>query len=139
MKCIFALSFVIVVSPLWVSAQGTVNFSAGAPVSTRIATNSEIGGPSTGLISGGIGSYYFGLFVAPVTVTSVPSGPAPYDPTLYGFTFTGDIGTNTGNLGRFSGNPGTDFAIVPGYAPGHSANFTVVGWSSNVGDTWEEA
>lgn len=106
---------------------------------TRISTNSVFGGPSAGLISGGVGSYYFALFVGPVSVTNVPSGPAPYDPTLYGFTFTGDIGTNTANAGRFNGNPGTDMAVVPGYAIGSSANFTVVGWSSNIGRTWAEA
>src|SRR5256885_694496 len=50
--------------------QGEVNFSAGSTSSSRISTNSVIGGPTTGLTSPGPGRYYFALFVADSTVTS---------------------------------------------------------------------
>jgi len=138
MKPIFISLLTFALSAPILNGQGLVNFSAGAAAVTRISTNSFFGGPSTGLISGGMGSYYFALFVAPTFVTNLPPG-APVDPTLHGFTFTGNIGTNTASAGRFTGNPGTDAASVAGYAPGSSANFTIAGWSSNIGRTWAEA
>ncbi len=126
---------------LWYSApgQGTVNFATGAFAATQITTNAVYGGPSVGLISGPIGSYYFALFVAPSTVTVNWS---PDDPTLAGFTFTGAIGTNTATAGRFSGNNLTTPSVgvaVAGYAAGTTASFTVVGWSVNYGATWADA
>jgi len=118
--------------------QGTVNFSAGASTATRISTNSAPGGPSTGAILQARDSYYFALFVAPSTTgTNAPSGP--YDPTLNGFQFTGILGTNSGVLGRMTGNGATDNPIVNGFPLGSTATFTVVGWSSNIGNTWAQA
>jgi hypothetical protein len=112
-------------------AQGTVNFSAGSAVATRIATNTPPS-PSTGYIApAGTATYYFGLFVAPTNVMVVTG----LDPTLSGFTFTGLYGTNTA-LGRFSGNPSTDGTPVPGISPGAYANFVVAGWSGNLGPNW---
>jgi len=113
-------------------AQGTVNFSAGATVASRIATNSVVGGPSTGLISGS--TFYFALFVAPSTTTSWTG----IDPTLSGFTFTGAIGTN-GAAGRFSGNPDANGTVISQFATSATASFTVVGWSGNMGTTWASA
>jgi len=108
--------------------QGVVNFTGG---SATISTNSVVGGPSTGRISGA-GSYYFGLFVAPTTQTTV-------DATLNGWTFTGDYGTNIASAGRFSGNTTADpGAVVAGYLPGSSGNFVIVGWSGNIGATWAQ-
>ncbi len=113
-------------------AQGTVNFSAGATVASRVATNTVPGGPSTGLISGG--TYYFALFVAHSTTTTW-SG---IDPTASGFTFTGAIGTN-GTSGRFSGNPDANGTVINGFATSSTGSFTVVGWSGNFGTTWSQA
>src|SRR5882672_3045728 len=113
MKPIFISLLTFALSAPILNGQGLVNFSAGAAAVTRISTNSFFGGPSTGLISGGMGSYYFALFVAPTFVTNLPPG-APVDPTLHGFTFTGNIGTNTGFAGRFNGNP-SDYTSIAGY------------------------
>lgn len=114
-----------------VQGQGLVDFSSGLATQNKITTNSVLLGPSTGLISGPVGSYYFALFVAPSTITTLNG---PFDPTLSGFTFTGAIGTNT-IAGVFSGGA----VAVPGYASGTTASFTIVGWSANYGTTWPEA
>jgi len=122
--------------------QGTVNFNAGASAATRIATNSAPGGPTTGAISGAAGSYYFCLFVAPTTTGTNYSLNPSLDPTAFGFSLvsspSGPYGTNSGALGRFSGNPtGTDPLTVNGFGPSSSANFVVVGWSAAVaGADW---
>ena len=136
-RILFALILLALSSPI-LNGQGLVNFSAGSFTLIRISTNSVFGGPSTGLMSGGIGSYYFALFVAPTFVTNLPPG-APVDPTLHGFTFTGHIGTNSGFAGRFNGNSSTDYTSIAGYGADSHANFTVAGWSSNIGRSWAEA
>lgn len=133
MKKLFTVAALVAVTSLGL-AQGTVNFSAGATAATRLATNTVVGGPSTGLINGA-GNYYFALFVAPSTVTASSS----MDPTLSGFTFTGYYGTNTTSAGRMTGNPTTDDVAINGYATGTSASFMVLGWSSNIGTTWAQA
>jgi hypothetical protein len=117
------------------SGQGSIDFGNGAGPASWIATNSGPGGASTGYIAAhSTGSaYYFGLFVAPTSFTQV-SG---LDPTASGFTFFGAIATNNA-LGRFYGNPTTDYLVVPGYPTLSSANFVIAGWSANVGTTWNE-
>ena len=129
MKKLIRIAALWGVIPFLAPGQGTVNFSAGASLSTRIATNSAQGGPITGLISGA-GNYYFALFVAPTSVGTNYSLSIGLDPTKHGFTFFGAYGTNTASLGRFSGNSGTDNVAVPGYPGGSLANFVVVGWSA---------
>jgi len=113
--------------------QGTVNFAAGASPATRIATNSAIGGASTGIISGG--GYYFALFVAPTSVGTSWGSSSSMDPTLSGFSLVngGEYATNS-NAGRFTGvSPVT----VNGYATSASGEFVVVGWSANIaGASW---
>jgi hypothetical protein len=131
--------------------QGTVNFSAGSSVGTRISTNSVFGGPATGLT--GLTSqgyfYYYALFVADSTITTVGNS---LDPTLTaGWSqatwaagnpagVTGGIyGTNAA-VGRFTGNPTTDDVLISGRGTGISASFIVVGWSSQVaGQDWNTA
>lgn len=114
--------------------QGILRFGAGISPGTQITTNAFVGGPPSGLLNGALGSYYFALFVAPSSVTSY-SG---WNPTLSGFIFTGDLGTNT-NPGIFSGNNGPGYDEVKGYVPGSTASFTVVGWSAALGSTWAQA
>jgi hypothetical protein len=138
--------------------QGTVNFSAGSVASTRISTNSAVGGPATGLTglnSSGY-SYYYALFVADSTITSAGGGFYPInnlDPTrTAGWSqaiwasgnpagITGAAyATNSNAAGRFTGNPTTDDLLVNGRATGSSASFIVVGWSSQVaGADWATA
>jgi len=120
--------------------QGTVNFSAGASATTRESTNSVMGGPTTGQTQPA-GAYYYALFQSAVgndgsTIATSSTYGTSLDPTTGGFTFTGLFGTNTAAVGRFTGNPGTDNAVVNG-ATGSSANFVVVGWSANIaGADW---
>jgi hypothetical protein len=117
------------------SGQGIVNFATG--IYGRIATNSNVGGGSTGYIAAHStgATYYFGLFVAPTSATSVGG----LDPTSSGFTFAGAIGTNAA-LSHFSGNVSNDVIVcgvmVPGYPALSSANFVVAGWSANLGPSW---
>jgi PEP-CTERM motif len=125
--------------------QAYVNF--GSQVEATATTNSIYGptggsGP-TGLTlknAGTIGTtYYYALFVAPTndqTLGATVTG----DPTLSGWTFTGDYATN-GSKGNFLGYGPTDTSSVqiPGYAPYEWADFLVVGWSANIGSTWSSA
>jgi len=123
MKKILTLAALMGVATL-AFGQGEVNFANST--TTRIATNSVGGGPSTGLVSGGIGSYYFALYVAPSTQNTV-------DASLTGWTFTGAYGTNTATLGRLSGDNTTGSSVVvPGFGVQSSADFVVVGWSSTL-------
>lgn len=126
MKGILTLTALLAVAAT-ASAQGTVNF-ANNPA-TKVAINSLPGGPSTGFITGPVGSYYFALLVAPTTQTTV-------DFNFSGWAFTGNYATNTQSPGRFNGNPTTDGVTIVGYAPGSTANFVVVGWSSGIGHDW---
>ena len=104
--------------------QGEVSFTSG---SVFIQTNS---GAAAGRIAGA-GNYYFALFVAPTTQTTV-------NDSLTGWTFTGNYGTNIARAGRFTGNYTTDNAVtVAGFGPGTSANFVIAGWSSSIaGANW---
>jgi hypothetical protein len=116
--------------------QGSVNFANSASSTTHIATNSVVGGASTGRITAATagGSYYFALFVAPSTTTGIGSGIT--DPTTAGFTY---VATGTNNaLGRFNGNPTTDGTIVNGFAITSTASFIICGWSGNIGTTWTQ-
>ncbi|SRR6266446_6067231 len=124
--------------------QGIVNFSAGGTAATRISYTTPAG--TNAQISGASG-YYFALFAAPSTVTTVGSLD-PTQTTGWGLAAwaagnaagvpagTAVIGTNTASIGRMTGNPTTDDVAVNGYAGGTSASFVVVGWSANMGVTW---
>src|SRR4051794_5397554 len=103
MKKILTLAALMGVATL-AFGQGEVNFANSS--TTRIATNSVGGGPSTGLIAAGAaGAYYFALYVAPSTQNTV-------DASLTGWTFTGAYGTNTATLGRLSGDNTTGSSVV---------------------------
>jgi hypothetical protein len=112
--------------------QGFVSFANGTAAATHISTNSVPNGAATGQIGTTVGSYYFALFVAPTNTLAV-------DNSLTGWTYLSGVGTNSGVLGRFTGNTSTDGFTVAGYASGATANFVVVGWSSNIGTSWAQA
>src|SRR6185503_2030746 len=85
-----------------------------------------------------VGTWYYALLVAPQTQNTIATNR---DPTLQGWTFAA-TGTNKSLAGRLDGNNDPNYPIacyVPGYAPPASADFAVVGWSSNIGRTWAEA
>src|SRR5437899_11427778 len=99
--------------------QGQVNFNnVPANSLTAISTNSVPGGSASGLISGPVGSYYFGLFVAPMGTTDTNA-----------FIFSGLYGTNRTIPGTFQGGQPT----IAGYPVGSTASFLVRGWSGNIG------
>jgi hypothetical protein len=98
-----------------------------------ISSNSVHNGPATGLMSGAPGTYYFGLFAAPTSQTTVDASLSGWLPvSLYGY--------NTATPGLMNGNTTTDpGADVLFWGPGESANFLMVGWSVNIGDNWGAA
>ena len=111
--------------------QGTVNFSAGASAATRLSYVTPFG--TNAAISSAAGSYYFALFVGPTALgTNFGTMPGWNDPTANGFSLV-SYGTNSGVLGRMTGNPDTAGTVVNGFGAGTSANFVVLGWSANIG------
>jgi len=106
--------------------QGTVNFANVS--TTRVSTNAVSNGAATGLTSSStVHQYYYALFVA-------PSSQNTADPSLAGWTYSGNLGTNTTLVGRLNGNYNTDSSVsVPGFAASATADFVVLGWDSNLG------
>jgi len=119
--------------------QGYVSFfnSSG----TRFSTNSAVGNAYFNPTAKPVGSYYFALFAAPTTQTTISTAT---DPTLNGWTYVA-IATNTPQAGRLDGDNfdttgGVNNAVqTPGFAGGTTADFAVVGWSSSIGSTWAAA
>jgi len=125
--------------------QGYVTWNNSS--STRVSVNTSTYGTSGGTVTTTPASpgsvFYYALFVAPSTDTTVP-GPTG-DPTLDGFVFTGIYATNT-SAGRLAGEPTfSDGSIQINPPPGNqypaasTANFAIVGWSANIGATWAAA
>jgi hypothetical protein len=118
------------------AAQGLVYFANSSAVITHIATNTVPGGPSTGQINGPPGTYFFALFVSPTGSVSTVT------PDLAGWRLSqppnGAIGTNIA-LGRFSGNEYLQGSAVADYPSAGTADFLVVGWSANIGPSWQAA
>jgi hypothetical protein len=105
---------------------------------SRFSTNSYLtantsGGSGAAVAAAAPGSsYYFELLVAPSTTSTIGS-------SLTGWTDTGVLAANTATAGRLTGQTQTDGgALIPGYAPGSTANFAIVGWSANLG-TYQQA
>jgi hypothetical protein len=123
--------------------QGYVNFTSqvGAGGSTNSVGSSNGGSGPTGVTTknSATATYYYALFTAPTTAATL-GATVTGDPTTSGWTFTGDYATN-GSKGNFSGNGATDTSsvTVPGYGPGSTADFMIVGWSANIGSTWAAA
>jgi hypothetical protein len=122
---------------------------------TRVSVNTVVGTlalAGSPVIENGIsGSYYFALLVAPTTQTTISMTT---DPTLSGWTFTGVIGMNFSGQGGgqmngngsgnsvYSYNAYDSFSVpIGGYVANGitAANFAVVGWSANIGSTWQGA
>jgi len=114
--------------------QGNVNFANGVATTTHISINATHNGPSVAQTPAVPNSYYYELFVAASTVTTAPTS---LNPVADGFTAIA-LGTNTG-IGRLSGNPDSNDTIVPGFGVGSTASFVIVGWSANLGTTWNQA
>jgi hypothetical protein len=126
------------------SGDGYVIFdNYNSPSATKIYTNSAVGGTATGLTSGGGWLYDYALY-ASTNATSVDGDTSPVlgaASTSYAFNDTnwtlvayGSNGTNLfhGQFLSLSAN-GAGPTPVPGFAPGTTASFVVIGWSANIG------
>jgi hypothetical protein len=98
---------------------------------TLISTNAVHGGPATGPTEpypgSGASQFFYALFAAPSTVTSV-SGVMDAN-----WMFTGNYATNIATAGRLRG-----YGVLPSpWGFGTTFNFLVRGWSSTVaGQDW---
>ncbi len=118
-------------------AQGLIYFNNTS--TTKISTNSIIGGGAAGLIAGA-GNYRFALFYS-TTATSVSgqtaamAGNGGPNFNLYAFNDSAwqlaGYATNTTTAGRLFGDP--NGIIVPGVAGGATVRFVVIGWSTSIG------
>jgi hypothetical protein len=109
-------------------AQGTVNFSN--PIGQNISTNGTYSGGGIGITANAANGFYYGLFIAPSTVSTIDSSlQGLFTPT---WTFTGVLATNTASAGRLAGGTPN----VPGWAPASFQSYLVVGWSANLGASW---
>ena len=121
---------------------GYVIFAGNAAASTRIYTNSEVGGIPTGQTSGGGGKYLFALFASAVATNVNGQTTAILgsdNSSNYAFNDTNwtlvAYGTNTFFSGRVA-SVSPDFlgqTPVAGLAGGTYAQFVVIGWSSSIG------
>jgi hypothetical protein len=113
-------------------SQGYVAFFNGTI--SRFSTNSFHGSGPALAAAAPTGSYYFELLVAPSTQNTI-------NDSLTGWTDTGVLGSNTATAGRMIGYTYSDSAgsQIPGYGPTATADFAVLGWSSNLGTTFAAA
>jgi hypothetical protein len=129
-------------------AQGMVYFNNAN--TTRISTNSVVGGAATGqtVANTGTTSYYYALFFS-TSATTVGGLTTAAIGTTGSYAFndagwtaaTGCIGTNTSTTGRFASTiaDASSSTSIANLAAGGSARFVVVGWSANVGSTLAQA
>ena len=127
-------------------AQGTVIFATTATASTKTSTNSVVGGTAAGLTSATAGSYYYALFysttgattVSGAGSTSIVGAGSHYVFNDANWTFV-SYGAN-GAAGKFasSGTVNSDgTTTIPTVAAAGTAELVVVGWSANIGSTWQ--
>jgi len=112
-------------------SQGVVNFFN--TLTTLVRTNAAGIGGAAGNTAPSPGGFYYAVFTAPPTVTSL----SPADLLTPTWTFTGLYGSNipTSTGGRLSG--GLDAIVPTGWPAGVTNSFVVVGWSANVsGKDW---
>src|SRR5579862_9655279 len=112
--------------------QGIISFANNSI--TRISTNDVFNTSATVIPVSGTGTWYYALFRAPITQTTI--NPL-LDPITDGWTLVA-IGTNSGSVpGRLSGNTTTEGVIATAIAPS-TDNYAVAGWSVTLGTTWSE-
>lgn len=140
--------------------QGLLNFNNSS--SARISVNSVIGGGATGYTPATAGTFYYALFYAASTVTTVDGVSTAFAPTSgsnlnsqwvwndtnwhfagNGLTYTdnGNAYTSSGyaqstsTAGRLTGQVPD---VVGGAIGGSFYDFVIVGWSSTIGTTWAQ-
>lgn len=109
-------------------AQGTISVLNGTYSLAR--TNSTgLSGGTAGNAAGTLGGFYYAVFTAASTTTSID---ANLQNLLSGaWTFTGVYATNIAAAGRLSGGSGV--ATTQGWTPGVTNSYLLLGWSSAVG------
>jgi len=130
MKMLFIIFCVSIIATT-AFGQGEVSFINSS--ATLVRTNAIGAGGTAGPTATNRGGFYYAVFTAPPTVTSL----SPLDLLTPTWTFTGLYGTNlafsTG--GRLNG--GLDAIVPTGWPAGVTNSFVVVGWSANVsGKDW---
>ena len=98
--------------------QGLINFFNNSTTLVSTGPNSQT------LMSGPIGSYYFGVLTSQFPFQDRTS-----------FTFVGLYATNQSVAGRFNGGAGV---ALPGIAAGNSFTYFIVGWSADLGHNWNQ-
>jgi len=150
-KTIIAIGMLATVAVSSSFGQGTVGFGNGN--TTKISTNSVMDGVATGTMSANIGNtapgtqnFYFALFYS-TSQTSVGGNAAAVLGTAgtYAFNAVGWVnGTPTLNVqatnaanGRFQqSSPNSDGSTsVAGLTAGAAAQFVIIGWSANIGNS----
>ena len=142
--------------------QGLCAFNNSA--SARVSVNSVIGGAGSAFTPAGAGSFYYALFYASSTVTTVEGSAGALIPiagnnentswvwndTNWHFAGNGQTYTDNGNTylaqgyalstattGRLQSAQGAGIDdAIGGLAAGATASFVIVGWSSTIGTTW---
>jgi PEP-CTERM motif len=135
--------------------QGWVTFTGGGSAATKISTNSVVGGPATGLTAVNAGTvastYYYALFYSLAATTVGGSQTAAIAGTngIYAFNAAGwtfassafgpDYATNS-SAGRLSSSVSDPANSLGTQVPsGAAQQFVVIGWSGNIGNTWQLA
>ena len=141
MNKILLVSAWIALASVTAQAQGTIAFNNSS--TTKISTNSVVGGAATGSAGTGPGQYRYALFSS-TSATSVNGQTVALTGgtnTTYAFNDSNwtlvAYGTNFFGVGQFvSASANSSGAtVVPGVAGGSAANFVVIGWSVNAGTT----
>jgi hypothetical protein len=130
--------------------QGTVIFATTAAAATRVSTNSVVGGPATGqaAFTSTAPDFYYALFYSTTSTANVSGSSAAVVGTngVYAFNGTGNFtfvayGTNNAAGGKFSSvgsaqnSDGT--VTIPTIPATATASLVAIGWSANIGSTWQ--
>jgi len=122
-------------------AQGLVVF--GNNNFSKVSTNSAVNGAAAG-VAAGASSFYYALFYSQSSTTIGGSGNAfagtnsAYAFNASGWSSASLIATNSGAVGGRFASTSSDSLLnstVTGLGTVQTANFVVMGWSANIGNT----
>jgi len=147
MKKVIAIAAVIAGLTYSSSAQGLVNFANNSGAGSKISTNSVVGGGQNGLatIYSGTDLYYYALFSSASATTVNGSSSAIVGNTGATYVFNDSNwafdGYATNGATRAGQVVGAASLVLPSsgvgsIAGGAAGQFVIVGWSANIGTTW---
>ena len=152
MKKLIAIMSIVAGVTSICGAQGYVFFVNSAAAATHISTNSAVGGIATGQTTAYTSlanAYYYALFSsAAATTVGGTTGGALGTNGVYAFNDSANwtaVGVNGGyatnyTLGRMqpAGPLNADSSTsIANPSAGGTAQFLVIGWSGNIGTTWQ--